>query len=118
MSSTSLFATTASAPHDEIADLEAEIEDLAERAARCGRLLLVIKAAVVAGAVLLAFTVLGVIRFNPVLFVIGIAAVLGGVALFGSTMSTRDQLIATLKRREAERAAKIDALALRDVDCA
>ena len=115
MSSTTAFATTDSAPHDEIADLEAQIEDLAERAARCGRSMLVIKAAVVAGAVLLAFTVLGLIRFSPVLLVSGIAAVLGGVALFGSTMSTRDHLIAALKRCEAERAAKIDALALRDV---
>ena len=116
MSSTTAFASSNSAPHDQIADLEAEIEDLAERAARCGRLMLVIKAAVLAGAVLLAFTVLGVIRFSPVLFVTGIAAVLGGVALYGSTRSTRDQLIAMLNRREAERAAKIDALTLREVE--
>ena len=89
---------------------------MAERAARCARLMLVIKAAVAASAVLLVLTAVGVIRFSPVLFVTGIAAVLGGLALYGSTMSTRDQLITAVKRCEAERAAKIDALTLRNVE--
>jgi hypothetical protein len=109
-------ATADSTPHDEIADLEARIEDLAERAGRCGRMMHVIKAAVLAGALLLAFMVVGVIRFSPVLFVGGIAVLLGGTALFGSTRSTRDELVADIARCEAQRTAMIDALALRHVE--
>ena len=102
-------------PHDEIADLEARIAELSEAAERCARTMLAAKAPVVAGVLLLAVTLVGLIRFSPLLLVLAIGGVLGGVALFGSTRSTRDQIIATLKAHEAQRADMIDRLGLQEV---
>ena len=100
---------------DEIADLEYRIAELSEAAERCARMMLAAKAVLAAGLFLLAVPLLGLIRFSPLLFVLGIAAGLGGVALLGSTRSTRDQIIAALKAHEAQRAEMIDRLALQDV---
>jgi hypothetical protein len=102
-------------PHEEIADLESRIADLAEAARRCARTMLAAKVAVVGAVLLLAVMLVGLIRFSPLLFVLAIAGTLGGVALFGSTRSTRDQIIATLKAHEAQRAEIIDRLVLQDV---
>ena len=103
-------------PHDEIADLESQIEGLYEAAERCARMMLAAKAATGAGVVLLALTTIGLIRFTPLMFVIAITVVLGGIALFGSTRSSRDQIIATIRMREAERGEIINRLELRQAD--
>jgi hypothetical protein len=100
---------------EEIADLESRIAELSEAAERCARTMLAAKMAVIAGVLLLAVMLVGLIPFSPLLFVLAISGVLGGAALFGSTGSTRDQLIAKLKVQEAQRAARIDTLALQEV---
>jgi hypothetical protein len=102
-------------PHEEIADLEARIAELSQAAERCARTMLAAKVAVVASVLLLAVTLVGLIRFSPLLFLLSIAGALGGVALFGSTRSTRDQIVATLKAHEAQRADMIGRLALQEV---
>jgi hypothetical protein len=102
-------------PRDEIADLESRMADLAEAAERCARTMLAAKVAVLAAVLLLAVMLVGLIRFSPLLFVLAIAGALGGVALFGSTRSTRDQIVATLKAHEAQRAELIDRLVLEEV---
>ena len=102
-------------PHDEIVDLESRIAELSEAAERCARTMLAAKVALVAGVFLLAAPLVGLIRFSPLLFVLAVAGVLGGVALYGSTRSTRDQIVATLKAHEAQRADMIDRLALQEV---
>lgn len=102
-------------PRDEIADLESRIAELAEAAERCARTMLAAKVAVLAAVLLLALMLVGLIRFSPLLFVLAIAGALGGVALFGSTRSTRDQIVATRKAHEAQRAEMIDRLALQEV---
>jgi hypothetical protein len=48
--------------------------------------------------------------------VLAITAVLGGLALFGSHTSTRDQIMAKIRAREARRAQLIGELDLRDVE--
>jgi hypothetical protein len=50
-----------------------------------------------------------------VAFVFAVAAILGGIAVFGSSRSTRDQVLSTIKMREAERADLINSLERRDV---
>jgi O-antigen ligase len=102
-------------PHDEIADLEVRIIDLSEAAERCARTMLAAKVAVAAAVFLLIVMLAGLIRFSPLVFVLAVAGALGGVALFGSTRSTRDQIVATLKAHEAQRAEMIDRLALQEV---
>ena len=102
-------------PRDEIADLESRMADLAEAAERCARTMLAAKLAVLGAVLLLVAMLVGLIRFSPLLFVLAIAGALGGVALFGSTRSTRDQIVATLKAHEAQRAELIDRLLLEEV---
>ena len=102
--------------HQMVVDLETQIEDLSEAAERCRRTMLAAKAAVITGLVALAIAVTGLIRLGPLLLVTSIGAVLGGIALFGSTRSTRDQIIATLKLREAQRAEMIGRLELQEID--
>jgi hypothetical protein len=62
---------------------------------------------------MLALTAFG--QVGPVAFVLAVAAMLGGIAVFGSTQSTRDQVTSTIEVREAERAALINSLELREV---
>jgi hypothetical protein len=102
-------------PHDEIADLESRIAELSGAAERCARTMLAAKVVVVAAVLFFAITLVGLIRFSPLVFVLAIAGALGGAALFGSTRSTRDQIIAALKVHEAQRAEMIDRLTLQEV---
>jgi hypothetical protein len=101
--------------HDEIDDLEAEIAALADAAERCRKIMLAAKAATLAGSVLLAITLSGLVRFGPVALVIAITAALGGIALYGSHRSTRDQIAAQIRAHEARRAELIDGMGLRSV---
>jgi hypothetical protein len=102
-------------PHQEIADLEAEIDELADAAERCRKVIVLARVATGAGGLLLVVTLVGLFRSGPTALVLAITAVLGGLALFGSHTSTRDQIMATIGAREARRAQPIGELDLRDV---
>ncbi len=102
-------------PHQEIADLEAEIDELAAAAERCRKVIVLAKVATGAGALLLVVTLVGLFRSGPTALVLAITGVFGGLALFGSHTSTRDQITAKLGAREARRAQLISELDLRDV---
>ena len=102
--------------HQEIADLEAEIDELADAAERCRKVIVLARVATGAGGLLLVVTLVGLFRSGPTALVLAITAVLGGLALFGSHTSTRDQITAKLGAREARRAQLIGELDLRDVE--
>ena len=102
-------------PHQEIDDLEAEIDELAHAAERCRKVIVLAKVATGAGGLLFALTLIGLVRSGPGAWVLVITAVLGGLALFGSHTSTRDQITAKLRAREARRAQLIGELDLHDV---
>jgi hypothetical protein len=74
-----------------------------------------IAAKVVIGAGILLFgaTLFGFIRSDAVLLVIGIAAVLAGIAFLGSSRGTLEQLAERIRTYEAHRAELIDGLDLR-----
>jgi hypothetical protein len=73
---------------DQILRLEAHIEELTEVIERCRKTILISKVSIAAGGIwLLAFT-LGGTGFDPVAMIGAIAAVIGGIVLFGSNMST------------------------------
>ena len=102
-------------PHQEIADLEAEIDGLADAAGRCRKVMVLATAATGAGGLLLVIALTGLVRSGPTALVLAITGVLGGFALFGSHASTRDQIMAKIGAREARRMQLIGELDLCDV---
>ncbi len=100
---------------DEITRLEDEIEALADTIESCRKLILVAKIAIAAGALAMVAMLFGAIRFDIVVLTAAMAAVLGGIVLFGSNTSTAQQALAAIKEAEARRDDLIDGLALRPV---
>ena len=84
--------------HDQIEDLEARIEALAETAEGCRKWILLSKVAMAIGGILLCASLTGFIRLDLPMMLFAIAMVLGGVVWGGSNLST-------LRRTEAERRA-------------
>jgi hypothetical protein len=58
-------------------------------------------------------TVLGAIRFDPMMMIAAIAAVLGGIVALGSNRSTSDQATAGLQAAELRRIELIGTIDLR-----
>ncbi len=103
-------------PHDEIAQLEAQIEALAETIEGCRKIALVAKLAMAIGALLVVAMLVGALRTDIASLSGATAAVLGGIVLLGSNRSTADQALGKIQKAEARRAALIDRLELRAVD--
>lgn len=102
-------------PRAEIAWLETRIDDLADAVARCRKIILAGKAAAAAGAIWLLAVTFGALEFDPMAMLVAIAALLGGIAIFGSNTTTLKQMSATMKDAEARRAALIGSLRLKVV---
>jgi len=98
--------------HDEIARLEAQIEELAEAIESCRKIILASKAAIAVGGILLVAIMVGAIRFDPMAFMAAVAALLGGTVLFGSNSSTSQEKTAALNAAEAQRAEMISRIDL------
>jgi hypothetical protein len=103
-------------PHDQIAQLEAQIESLAETVEGCRKIMLVAKVALAGGALLVLAMLFGAVRTDLASLSGATAAVLGGIVLLGSNRSTADQALAKMRKAEARRAELIDRLDLRPVD--
>ena len=99
-------------PHDEIERLEAQIDKLNSKLDGCRKFILVARIAIVGGAILLAAILLGAIAFDPRLLLAAIAALLGGIVVWGSNDSTAKEAAAELASAEADRAALIGRLEL------
>src|SRR5262249_55801068 len=98
---------------DQISSLEAHIDELTGVIQSCRKLILVSKIAIAGGGIwLLAFT-FGTIRFHSMAMVGAIAAVIGGIVVFGSNTSTSKQAAADIKDAEALRAGLIGKINLR-----
>jgi hypothetical protein len=61
-------------PREQISELEVQIEELADALERCRKTALVSKAAMGLGGILMAATTLGVVTFDPMVMVAGLAA--------------------------------------------
>jgi hypothetical protein len=90
-------------PTDEIARIEARLEQLAEVAERCRKFILASKAAIAGGGGLLLVVVLGLFGANETVAIGSIAAVLGGIVSLGSNVSTLRQTMAAISEAEAHR---------------
>ena len=88
-------------PREQISELEVQIEELAGALERCRKTAMASKAAMAFGGILLAATILGVVTFDPMAMVAGLAALLGGVVVFGSNTSTANQLSESMRNAEA-----------------
>jgi hypothetical protein len=100
-------------PREEIAELEVRIEELAEALERCRKFAFAARIAIILGALLTAATLLGFLTFTPIALVGGVAALLGGIVIYGSNASTSDELTKSLQGAEARRAALISRLDIR-----
>jgi hypothetical protein len=102
-------------PGDEISQIEARLEELAEVSERCRKIIWVSKAAIVGGVVLLLLTILGLLGTNQVTAIGSIAVVLGGIVSLGSNVSTLQQTLAAMRAAEAVRSDLIGRIDLRVV---
>jgi hypothetical protein len=82
---------------------------------RCRKIILFSKVAVVAGGIWLLALTIGIIRFDPVAMIAGMAVVIGGIVIFGSNTSTAKQTAVAIKTAKALRAELIDKIHLRVV---
>jgi hypoxanthine-guanine phosphoribosyltransferase len=102
-------------PREEIVDLEARIEELAQAIESCAKVIQLSRVAIAIGAVLFLATMFGAIRFDPLVMISAIAALIGGVVFLGSNKSTSDAATAALKAAELRRAELIGIIDLRIV---
>jgi hypothetical protein len=102
-------------PTDEISDIEARIEELAEIAGRCRRIILGSKVAISGGFALLLIALLGLFGAGESTALGSIALVLGGIVSLGSNISTLRQTEAAIGSAEARRSDLIGGIDLRVV---
>ena len=102
-------------PSDEISQIEARLEHLAEVCERCRKIILVSKLAIAGSAALLLLMMLGLFGSDAVAAIGAIAAVLGGTVSLGSNVSTLRQTMDAIGAAEARRSELIGGIDLRVV---
>jgi chromate transport protein ChrA len=100
-------------PLDQISEIEARIEALAEEAERSRKFILASKVAVGSGVGLLLVAILGLFGAGLTAVLGSIALMLGGIVSFGSNVSTLRQTEAALHGAEALRSRLIGQIDLR-----
>ena len=101
---------------EDIARIEARIEELDEGIERCRKLAFVARIAIAAGAAWIALTLLTLIPYVPFMTVAALAAVIGGVVLLGSNSTTWKQTEAAREASAKLRDELIEQLQLRVVE--
>jgi len=106
-------------PNDELRDqisrIETDIENHAITLEGCRKAMLLSKVAIAAGIVFLSAYLLGAIWLNAVGVIGAMAAVIGGVVVFGSNLTTANQATSVMAALERRRAELIDMINLRTV---
>ncbi len=100
---------------DEISRIEARLQELAEVADRCRKIIVVSKAAIAGGVALLLVMMLGLLGSSAVAALGSIAMVLGGIVSLGSNVSTLQQTTAAMSAAEVLRSDLIGRIDLRVV---
>ena len=100
---------------DQISRVETDIEKYAITLEGCRKAMLLSKVAIAAGIAFLAANLLGAIWLNSVAVIGAMAAVLGGVVVFGSNLTTSRQATSAMAALERHRAELIDTINLRTI---
>ena len=90
--------------HEQILRIEVHIEELDQAIERYRKIILISKAVVAAGGLLILAITLGPVRFDPTVMIGALAAVIGGTVVCGSNTSTLKQTTTAMKAAEAHRA--------------
>jgi cystathionine beta-lyase family protein involved in aluminum resistance len=101
--------------YQQIADLEAEIDDLSEAVERCRKSMIVARVAIIAGVLLVGASLAGLVQTDALVLVIGIAATLAGIGLLGSSRGSLEQITGKIRAFEARRDGLIDGMNLQTV---
>src|SRR5580692_10127113 len=104
--------------HTQIERLEAEIEALTARIENCRKFILAGQVAIVGGGLVLAAMLFGIMRPDLAFMAGGMAAVIGGIVAYGANNSTAKEAEKEMADAEAERAALIEQIEMRDVTIA
>jgi hypothetical protein len=94
-------------PHDQVVRLEALIEDLTDKIESCRKFILASRIATSGGGTVLFAMVFGVMRFDLGIMAAAVAALLGGIVVWGSNSSTAKEAAKELAVAEADRVALI-----------
>ena len=100
---------------DQISRIETDIEEYAITLEGCRKAMLLSKVAIAAGIIALAAYLLGAIWLNSVAVIGAMAAVIGGVVVFGSNLTTSQQATSAMAALERHRAELIDTISLRTI---
>ncbi|HEX3339163.1 MAG TPA: hypothetical protein VHT68_08320 [Pseudolabrys sp.] len=100
---------------DQISQIESDIEQFAKTIDECRKAILLSKVAIAAGGILILACFLAPVRFDPTIMIGAIAAIVGGVVVFGSNSSTSKQATTAMKAAERHRAELIGMINLRVV---
>jgi hypothetical protein len=98
---------------DDMSQIEARLEALAETAERCRKAIVISKVAISGGGILLLAAILGLFGLNEIAAIGSIAAVLGGIVWLGSNVSTLRQTEDAIDDAERMRSDLIDGRHLR-----
>ena len=99
--------------HDEIVQLEAQIDELAARIESCRKYIVAGRIAVAGGCAVLIAMLIAAIQFDPAVIGVAVTAVLGGIVAAGSNRSTAKEAMHELTLVEAKRTAMIGQIDLR-----
>jgi hypothetical protein len=102
-------------PVGEIEKLEARIEELAEQADACRKLILGSRIAIMIGFGWILAALIGVLRMDALQLVTILTLIIGGIVFYGSNTSTLEQKLEMIRALEAKRAELIGAIKLRVV---
>jgi hypothetical protein len=100
---------------DQISRIEDDIEELAKALDGCRKAMLLSKVAISAGGIWILAYLIGALGFDATAMIGAIAAVIGGVVVFGSNLTTSKQTTAAIKAAETHRAELIDMMEIRTV---
>jgi hypothetical protein len=101
--------------YEQILHIEAHIEELTDIIERCRKIILISKAAIAAGGSLIFAIIIRAVGFDPTVLIGAIAAVIGGIVVFGSNTSTLKQTTTAMKAADAFRTELISRMDLRVV---
>src|ERR1700692_1182414 len=103
-------------PHDAIVRLEAQIDALEDRIESCRKFILASRIAMTAGGIVLIAMLFGAVRASFEIMTLAVAALIGGIVVWGSNASTAKEAAAELASAEAERATLIGRIKFRLIE--